>query len=112
MVYRVFVEKRKELAHEASALLSELKKLLGIDLGIFFSHGTVAVADRNERHTDLIEVSHSVVGNVPAEHAVPYFVIFVADMLPLFRREAAEWRQIAMLSSAHGFELAQCLVDF
>ena len=31
MVYRVFVEKKKELAHEASGLLNELKKLLGID---------------------------------------------------------------------------------
>ena len=30
MVYRIFVEKKKELAHEASALLSELRNLLGI----------------------------------------------------------------------------------
>ncbi len=30
MVYRVFVEKKKELAHEASALLAELKEFLGI----------------------------------------------------------------------------------
>ena len=31
MVYRIYVEKRAELAHEANALLSELKNLLGID---------------------------------------------------------------------------------
>ena len=30
MVYRIFVEKRQELAHEAHALLSELKNLLGM----------------------------------------------------------------------------------
>ncbi len=30
MVYRIYVEKRRELAHEASALYSELKNLLGI----------------------------------------------------------------------------------
>ena len=30
MVYRIYVEKRKELAHEAAALFSELKNLLGI----------------------------------------------------------------------------------
>ena len=30
MVYRIYVEKRAELAHEANALLSELKNLLGI----------------------------------------------------------------------------------
>ena len=30
MVYRIYVEKREELAHEAHALLSELKNLLGI----------------------------------------------------------------------------------
>ena len=31
MVYRVFVEKKKELAHEAKALLSDARTLLGID---------------------------------------------------------------------------------
>ena len=31
MVYRVFVEKKKELAHEAKALLSDARSLLGID---------------------------------------------------------------------------------
>ena len=31
MVYRVFVEKKKELANEAKALLSDAKTLLGID---------------------------------------------------------------------------------
>ena len=30
MVYRIYVEKRRELAHEANALFSELKNLLGI----------------------------------------------------------------------------------
>ena len=31
MVYRVFVEKRKELAHEASSLFSDARNLLGIE---------------------------------------------------------------------------------
>ena len=31
MVYRVFVEKKKELANEAKALLSEVRMLLGIE---------------------------------------------------------------------------------
>ena len=31
MVYRIYVEKKTELAHEASALFSELKNLLGIE---------------------------------------------------------------------------------
>ena len=30
MVYRIFVEKKSELAHEANALCAELKNLLGI----------------------------------------------------------------------------------
>ena len=30
MVYRVYVEKKAELAHEANGLLSELKNLVGI----------------------------------------------------------------------------------
>ena len=31
MVYRVYVEKKKELAHEAAALLNEFRNLLGIE---------------------------------------------------------------------------------
>ena len=31
MVYRIYVEKKKELAHEASSLYQELKNLLGIE---------------------------------------------------------------------------------
>ena len=31
MVYRVFVEKKPELAHEANALLAEARTLLGIE---------------------------------------------------------------------------------
>ena len=31
MVYRIFVEKKKELANEAKALLSDAKTLLGIE---------------------------------------------------------------------------------
>ena len=31
MVYRIFVEKKEGLAHEATALLTELRQLLGIE---------------------------------------------------------------------------------
>ena len=31
MVYRIYVEKKKELAHEAASLFSDLKNLLQID---------------------------------------------------------------------------------
>ena len=31
MVYRVYVEKKKELAHEAAALLGEVREFLGIE---------------------------------------------------------------------------------
>ena len=31
MVYRVYVEKRKELSHEAKALLSDARAFLGIE---------------------------------------------------------------------------------
>ena len=33
MVYRIFVEKKAELAHEAKSLCSELVNLLGINSG-------------------------------------------------------------------------------
>ena len=37
MVYRVYVEKKKELAYEAKALLSDARNLLGIPIWKMFA---------------------------------------------------------------------------
>ena len=84
--------------------LLHIEQLLSVDLRILVLHGTIAVADRNERHTDLVKVAETVIGDVPAEHTVAHLVVFMPLGLPFFGREVAERRQEAMLACAHSFE--------
>ena len=84
--------------------LFHVQQLLGVDLWILVGHFAVAVADRDERHTNLVEIAKAVIGNVPAEHTVADFIVFMPLGFPFFRREVAERRQEAMLACAHSFE--------
>ena len=88
-----------------------VEQLFRIDLRILVLHGAIAVADGDEREADLVEITETVVRDVPAEHAVADLIVFVSDGLPLFRRKIAERRQIAVLLPAHGLELPECFVD-
>lgn len=84
-----------------------IEQLLSVHLGILVLHGAVAVAVayRDERHTDLVKVAETVIGDVPSEHTVADFVVFMPLGLPFFRRKMAERRQVAMLACTHGFQL-------
>ncbi len=62
MVYRVFVEKKKELAHEAAGLLSELRNLLGIK-GI----ESVRILNRYDAENISEELFSDTVGTVFSE---------------------------------------------
>lgn len=62
MVYRIFVEKKKELAHEANALLSELRGLLGIS-----SLEGVRIFNRYDAENISCELFEKAVGNVFSE---------------------------------------------
>ena len=55
-----------------------VEQLLGVDLRILVLHGAIAVADGDEREADLVKIAETVVGNIPAEHTVTDFVIFVS----------------------------------
>ncbi len=88
-----------------------VEQLFRIDLRILVLHGAIAVADGDEREANLVEITETVVRDVPAEHAVAHLIVFVSDGLPLFRRKIAERRQIAMLLPAHGLKLPECFVD-
>ena len=88
--------------------LFHIEQLFGVDLRILVLHRTIAVADRDERHADLVKVAETVVRNVPTKHTVADFVVFmplVTLFLPLLRGKIAERRQVAMLACAHGFQL-------
>ncbi len=62
MVYRIFVEKKNELAHEAHALLSELKNLLGIK-----SLESVRILNRYDAENITDEVFGEAVASVFSE---------------------------------------------
>ena len=91
--------------------LLEIQQLFRVDLGILFRQGAAAVADRDERHADLVEVAEAVVGDVPAEQALAHLVVLVAKRPPLVGRESAEGRQGEAVGPAHGLQLAQRAVD-
>ena len=62
MVYRIYVEKRAELAHEANALLSELKNLLGIS-----TLSTVRILNRYDAENIAPELFKEAVRSVFSE---------------------------------------------
>ncbi len=62
MVYRIFVEKKEELAHEAHALLSELRNLIGIE-----SLESVRVLNRYDAENIDKETFDAAVGSVFSE---------------------------------------------
>ena len=69
--------------------LFQEQQLLGVDLGVFFPHGLAAVADGDEGESDLIEIPLTVVRDVPAQTAVPDFVVFVTFGFPFLRGKMA-----------------------
>ncbi|OLA06084.1 MAG: hypothetical protein BHW19_05030 [Eubacterium sp. 38_16] len=92
--------------------LFQEQQLLGVDLGVFFPHGLAAVADGDEGESDLIEIPLTVVRDVPAQTAVPDFVVFVTFGFPFLRGKMAEGGQVAAVFLAHGLQLPQRFVDF
>lgn len=51
--------------------LFQIEQLFRVDLGIFVLQATAAIVDGDERESHFLEVSHAVVGDIPA-HAAPY----------------------------------------
>ena len=92
--------------------LLQVQQLFRIDLGIFVLHGLAAVTDGNEGEAHFIKLALAVVGDVPAQAAVPDLVILVALGFPFLRGKVAERRQVAVIFLAHGFQLTKSLVDF
>ena len=93
------------------ALLQE-QQFFGIDLGVLFPHGLAAVADGDKGEANFIEIALAVVGDVPAQAALPDLVIRMAFRFPFLRGEIAEGGQIATVLFTHGLQLLQSLVDF
>ena len=91
--------------------LLQIQQLFRVDLGVFVWQGAIAVADGDERKAEFVKIALAVVRDVPAEHTLAHLVVLMPERLPLFRRKAAEGRQIAAVLPAHRLQLLQRSVD-
>ena len=86
MVYRVFVEKKKELAHEAASLLSELKKLLGIssleDVRLLNRYDVENISEKDFSYAVRYVFSEPQVDNFSEEFSAPGATVFAVEYLP------------------------------
>ena len=86
MVYRVFVEKKKELAHEAKALLSDARTLLGIEA--LTDVRVINRYDAENIEADLFEYAKKTVFSEPQldtvceEPALDGAYVFAVEFLP------------------------------
>ena len=70
-----------------------------------------AVADGDEGEPEFVKIAEAEIRDIPAEHTVAHFIVFMALRLPLPGREVTEWRQIALVFFAHGLQLPERFVD-
>ncbi len=86
MVYRVFVEKKKELAHEALSLLNELRKLLGIssleDLRILNRYDVENISESDFDYAVRYVFSEPQVDDFCRELKVQDAAVFAVEYLP------------------------------
>ncbi|MBQ8441379.1 MAG: phosphoribosylformylglycinamidine synthase, partial [Clostridia bacterium] len=86
MVYRIFVEKKRELAHEASALLSELRNLLGIknltDVRILNRYDVENISDKLYKEAVRTVFSEPQLDVVTDELQAENAVVFAVEYLP------------------------------
>ena len=86
MVYRIFVEKKEGLAHEASALLSELRNLLGItsltSVRLFNRYDVENIADKLFEETLHTVFAEPQLDTVTRELNVGNDTVFAVEYLP------------------------------
>ena len=86
MVYRVFVEKKKELANEAKALLSEVRMLLGIesltDVRIFNRYDAEKISEELFDYAKQTVFSEPQLDVCSAEIDLPDATVFGVEFLP------------------------------
>ena len=86
MVYRIFVEKKEGLAHEASALLSELRNLLGItsltSVRLFNRYDVENIADKLFEEAVHTVFSEPQLDTVTRELSVGNDTVFAVEYLP------------------------------
>ncbi|MBR0416577.1 MAG: phosphoribosylformylglycinamidine synthase [Firmicutes bacterium] len=86
MVYRVYVEKRKELAHEAASLCSELRKLLGIesleDVRLFNRYDVENLSEEDFEYASKYVFSEPQLDICSADIDVSGATVFAVEYLP------------------------------
>ena len=86
MVYRIFVEKKRELAHEAKALCSELRNLLGIktlsDVRILNRYDVENISDKLYEEAVRTVFSEPQLDIVTKELDAKNAIVFAVEYLP------------------------------
>ncbi len=86
MVYRVFVEKKKELAHEAKALLSDVRLLLGIealeDIRLFNRYDAENITEELFEYAKKTVFSEPQLDRYTSELDLPGATVFGVEFLP------------------------------
>ena len=86
MVYRIFVEKKEGLAHEASGLLSEIQNLLGIstleNVRIFNRYDAENITEELFNYSVNTVFSEPQLDIATAEVELPGAVVFAVEPLP------------------------------
>ena len=96
--------------HRGVLSLLDIEELFRISLGVLVQlQIPVAEGDKGEPH--LVKIPHAIVGNVPPQHVVPDFVVFVPLLCPLLRRESTEGGQGKAVLPHHLLHLSQSGVD-
>ena len=71
----------------------------------------VSVAQSDERKTDFIPISQTVVCDVPTQHVVADLVVLVPFLPPFLRRPAAERRKMKAVLFDKLLHVSDALVD-
>ncbi|MBQ2737625.1 MAG: hypothetical protein IJF38_02970, partial [Clostridia bacterium] len=86
MVYRIYVEKKKELANEARALLSELRSMLGIksllDVRVFNRYDVENITEELFLKSQATVFSEPQLDIVSSEIDTEGYTVFATEYLP------------------------------
>ena len=84
---------------------------LGIRLRIFRIMN-ISISNRNQRKSELIEVTLSIISHIPAQLIIPDFIVLMVLRLPFIRRKAEIRRKTESALLKQSLEFSDRSIDF
>lgn len=85
--------------------------LLGVHLGVLWILH-IAIAQGDQSQALVLEVTFTVIGDIPAQGVITDLIPFVTLFGPLLRSEAQVWRNPELVLVEQGLELLDDRIDF